>query len=104
MAVMVCNERRWLECENCQWKEKEEWRRQVEEEKRIWKEEEERKKEKLVATHKTQLEVSKRSIFLALVDLFQFLKNQKSKHKSEWVGIGGVRSFVTPEFWNLTGI
>jgi len=25
---------------------------------------------------------------------FQFLKNQKSKHKSEWVGIGRVRSIT----------
>jgi len=55
----------------------------VEEEKQIQKEEEDCKKEKLVATHKTQLEVSKRSIFLVSVDPFQFLKNWKSKHKSE---------------------
>ena len=32
VAVMVHNERRWLEQEDCQWKEEEEWRRQVEEE------------------------------------------------------------------------
>jgi len=103
-VVMVHNERRWLECEDCQWKKDEEQRRQVEEEKQIQREQEDRKKEKLMVTHKTQFEVSKRSIFLVSVDPFQFLKNQKSKCKLEWVGIGGVRSFVTPEFWNLTGI
>jgi len=102
VAVMVHNERSQLEHEDCQWKEEEEWRRQVEEEKQIQKEKEDCKKEKLAATCKTQLEVSERSIFLALVDPFQFLKNRKSKCKSEWVGIGGVRNCL--EFWNLTGI
>ena len=57
-----------------------------------------------MVTHKTQLEVSKRSIFLESVDPFQFLKNWKSKRKSEWVGIGRVRSIAIPEFQNLTGI
>ena len=104
VAVMVHNERSQLEHEDCQWKEEEEWRRQVEEEKWIQKEEEDCKKEKLAVTHKTQLEVSKRSIFLMSVDPFQFLKNRKSKCKLEWVGIGRVKGFVTPEFRNMTGI
>ena len=103
-VVMVHIERRQLEHEDHQWKEEEEQRRQVEDEKQIQKEEEDHKKEKLAATHKTQLEVSERSIFLASLDPFHFLKNQKLKHKLEWVGIDRVRSFVTPEFQNLTGI
>jgi len=63
-AVRVCNERRWMEWEDQQWKEEEEWRRQVEEEEWNQKEEEDQKKEKadkdayeekLAATCKTQL-------------------------------------------------
>ena len=82
-VVMVFNERRWMECEDYQ---------QKEEEKQIQKEKEDCKKEKLASTHKTHLEVSVRSMFFVSVDPFQFLKNQKSKRKSEWVGIGRVRS------------
>ena len=104
VAVMVHNEMRQLECEDCQWKEEEDRRRQVEEEKWIWKEKEDCEKAKLEVTHKTQVEVSERSIFLASANPFQFLKNQKLKHKSEWVGIGRVRSITILGFQNLTGI
>ena len=57
-AVRVHNERRWLEWEDQQQKEEEERRRQVEEEEQIQKEKEDQEKEKLVVTHKTQIEVS----------------------------------------------
>jgi|SRR5882724_2370911 len=46
-VVMVCNEKRWLEHEDCQWKEEEDHRRQVEEEKQIRKEKEDYEKVKI---------------------------------------------------------
>jgi len=46
------------------------------------------------------------SVFLALIEQFQILKNWKLKGKSQWVGIGGLRSFCCsgiPELdWDLT--
>ena len=76
----------------------------MEEEKRIQKEKEDHEKVKLVANHKTQIEVNERSISVVSANPFQFQKNWMLKCKSGWVGIGGVRSITILGFQNLTGI